>query len=512
MMSYDVVVYGATPSGITAALAVQREGRSVVIVEPGRWLGGILGAGIKPRQDCPDVGAVGGWTLRCMDFEPHPAGVRKGFAAWLAGAGIEVIYEQRVIAVEREGTKIVSFRTEHASPDRWGIPPEKGNPAAGAEFRARVFIDASYEGDLMAQAGVSYSVGRESHAQYGEQFAGVQPFTNVTPIDPYRTPGDPASGLVPLVEADHGLPGGSADDYTQAYNYRFYVTADPAARVPFTPPDDYRPETYEVVGRYVEHLVASGRPELIDRIFPGWLNEGEYNYYRESLVTIAPLGVSRTFQDADYAVRSRLWRQHADYLRGLHHFMSTDARVPAEIRARTAALGLERWHHPETEGWPHQLYIRIARRMNGPYVLTEANVRGKAGAPDSVGLGQYGVDTYPVRRVAVRIPDTNTMGVATEGNMWIGGAHGAGPYPISYRAITPKAQECGNLLVPVSLSASYIAYASVRMEPTFMVLGESAGVAAALALAQGSTVQDVGIDKLRARLREVGQKIDLPRS
>ena len=390
------------------------------------------------------------------------------------------------------------LRLELAPPDKWGCPAATAQPGPGITVAAKVFIDASYEGDVLAQAGVAYSVGREPAGKYDESFAGVRGWTNLTPIDPYITPGDPASGLLPLVEADHGKPRGAGDDYTQAYNFRFYVTTDTQKRAPFTVPEDYDPGQYELVGRYVAHLVATGAKPSLDKIFPGWLNAGEYNYFRESLVTIAPLGLSRLYQDGDYASRARVWRAHIDYLRGLHHFMSTDPRVPAAWRARVARWGLDRTRHPDTDGWPHQLYVRIARRMMGRYVLTQADVLNRTAIDDPAGLALYGVDAYPVRRVAVKNPKGGQWAVATEGNMFIGGDRGTGkPFGVPYRAITPRENQCANLVVPVCFSASYIAYASARMEPVFMVLGESAGIAAAQALEEKTAVQRIDGAKFR---------------
>ena len=509
----DVCVYGATPAGIVAAVAARQEGCSVMIVEPGRWVGGILGAGIKPMQDCAAPQAVGGLTTSSVfKLGKQPDAIRKAFATWLEEEKIPVLFEHRVQKVEKSGTAITKLLLEFAPPDKNGVPAPKATQADAAMVEARVFIDASYEGDVMAKAAVPYAVGREAADAFKEELAGVGPTTNWTPIDPYVVPGDAKSGLLPLVDADHGLPKGSADDYTQAYNYRFYVTRDPAKRIAFETPAGYDPKDFEVVGRYVEHLVRTtegGEEKLLKRIrdiFPGWLNSGEYNYKRDSLVTIAPLGVSRYYQDGSWEVKSRVWRQHKDYLSGLHHFLSTDSRVPEKFRAETAALGLDKTMHADTEGWPNQLYVRISRRMQGPYVLTLADVWNKTQVEDSVGLALYGVDIYPVRRYAVADPATGQMGVATEGNMFVGGSQGTGhPYPIPYRAITPKAEACSNLLVPVCFSASYIAYASARMEPVFCVLGESAGVAAAQSIRAGVSVQQLDVAKLRSRLLERGQ-------
>lgn len=510
----DVCVYGATPSGIVAAVAAKQGGCSVFIVEPGRWVGGILGAGIKPLQDCPVPQAVGGLTTgRVFKMGKRPDVLRQGFAAWLVEEQIPVIFEQRMQRVEKSGTAISRLTLELAPPDRNAIPAPTAKQKNVSTIEAKVFIDASYEGDVMAAAGVKYAVGREAAAAYQEELAGVGPTTNWTPIDPYVVPGDPKSGLLPLVEADHGLPKGAADDYTQAYNYRFYVTRDPDKRIAFEKPAGYDPKDFELVGRYVEHLVGSihDGEKLMKRlrdIFPGWMNSGEYNYKRDSLFTMAPLGVSRLYQDGTWDARSKVWRQHKDYLSGLHEFLSTDARVPAAFRKETVELGLDKTMHADTDGWPNQLYVRITRRMKGPYVLTLADVWNQTKVQDGVGLALYGVDIYPVRRYVVANEGGQT-GVATEGNMFVGGSQGTGhPYPIPYRAITPKVEECSNLLVPVCFSASYIAYASARMEPVFCVLGESAGVAAAQAVKAGTPVQSVDVAELRSRLLERGQILE----
>ncbi|WP_395740653.1 FAD-dependent oxidoreductase [Prosthecobacter sp.] len=509
----DVCVYGATPAGIVAAVTAHQEGCTVLVVEPSRWVGGILGAGIKPMQDCAAPQAVGGLTTsRVFKLGNRPDVIRQAFAEWLAEEKIPVVFEHRLQKVEKTGTTITKLILELAPPDKNGVPAPKASQAEAAVIEAKVFIDASYEGDLLPAAAVPYAVGREAKEVFNEELAGVGPTTNWTPIDPYVVQGDAKSGTLPLVDADHGLPKGAADDYTQAYNYRFYVTRDAEKRIPFEKPEGYDAKQFEVVGRYVEHLVRTtegGEAKLLKRlrdIFPGWMNSGEYNYKRDSLVTIAPLGVSRYYQDRNWEARSRVWRQHKDYLSGLHHFLSTDPRVPEKFREETASLGLDKTMHADTEGWPNQLYVRLTRRMQGPYILTLDDVWNKTQVEDSVGLALYGVDIYPVRRYAVADPGTGQMGVATEGNMFVGGSHGTGhPYPIPYRALTPKSDACTNLLVPVCFSASYIAYASARMEPVFCVMGESSGVAAAQSIHADKPVQQIDMAKLRARLLERGQ-------
>ncbi|WP_346103063.1 FAD-dependent oxidoreductase [Nonomuraea maheshkhaliensis] len=500
-MRADICVYGGTPAGCVAAVTAHQEGASVILIEPGRWLGGMLGAGIKPLQDCPVPEAVGGLTSEVVfRFGTRPPDIVRMFREWVAEAGVTVIYEHRVTAVTRHGDRISAIRLASAPPDKWGIPA----PEAGDTFSvsASAFIDASYEGDLMALAGVPYRTGRESRQEFGEDVAGVGQVTNWTPIDPFVVPGDSTSGLIPLIDEDHGLPVGSADDYTQAYNFRFYLTTDPRHKAEITAPDDYSPGQFELVRRYIKSAAS------LRDIFPGWLNSGEYNYQRASLVTNAPLGVSRDYQDGDWNVRSRIWRHHIDYLRGLHHFLSTHPEVPEEFRLETAAYGLDSSLFPDTGGWPHQLYVRVSRRLKGRYTLTHADVLNQTDPCDAIGLALFGVDVYPARRIPHRDPETGRLGVATEGDMFIGGHMGTGrPYPVPYRAVTPHRNDCGNLLVPVCLSATHIAYAATRMEPVFCVLAESAAVAAAMSIGDQVAVQDIDTDQLRKRIIERGQII-----
>jgi hypothetical protein len=533
----DVCVYGATPSGILAAIAVQREGRSVVIVEPSRWMGGILGAGLKPVQECPNPDAVGGMTatllrtlgtgstmLKYSAFEARQLGkdgvigpreVREDYQRLIDKNGIHIIYEHRIARCETIDKRIVRSVFDLAPFDATGCPPATATTPEDIAVNAKVFIDASYEGELMARAGVSYRTGRESADSFGEKNAGVCEPIHITPISPFIIPDDPGSGLLPLVEEDHGKPVGAADHYTQAYNFRFYVTADPERRIAITPPDDYEPQLFELLGRYVTYL-KDNTPDTellykhLRHIFPGWQNSKEYNYYRELLFTMAPVGISQQYADGHYATKARIWKQHQDYLRGLHHFMSTDPRVPSKIREETAALGLDGRHHPDTQGWPHQLYVRVSRRLKGRYTLTAKDVYNQGSVDDAIGLAQYGIDTYPARRIWLY--RNGRAHVALEGSMFIGKNAGPTniPYPIPYRAITPEKTECTNLLVPVCFSATHLGYASARMEPVFQICGESAGVAAVQAVNTEQAVQDIDIVALQVRLKELGQKLEWP--
>ncbi|KAF5055484.1 FAD dependent oxidoreductase [anaerobic digester metagenome] len=529
----EVLVYGATPSGIMAAITVKKAGRSVIIVEPSRWVGGILGAGLKPVQDMPNYDAIGGTTRKLMlrlgvrtDEEPitldkvwqlslksmSPKYVREDFLQLLKENDVEVIYNHRISRTVKEKQKIKEAIFDLAPFDELGCPVGEAEIYDHLYIKSKIFIDASYDGELMNRSGVSNRIGRESVLEYNEDLAGVRPLGNITPISPFVVSNDPESGLLPMVENDHGKQLGAGDQYTQAYNYRFYVTSDPERRVPITPPDNYRAFDYELVGRYVEYIknTSKDNDEVMQKlgwIFPGWLNAGEYNYQRQSLITMAPLGINHLYAGGDYATKARIWKTYQDYFRGLHHFLSTDERVPKDFRNYTANLGLDKFHHPETNGWPHQLYIRVSRRLIGIYTITEHDVYNRTNVEDPIGLAQYGIDTYPSRRIWFEKNDS--VFVAVEGNMFVGGGRGPTnvPYPVPYRAIVPQRYECSNLLVPVLFSSSHLGYASARMEPTFMIVGESAGIAAVHALEENVSVQEINMKRYLDKLKEIGQRL-----
>ena len=526
----EVCVYAATPSGVLAAVAVARAGHDVVLVEPSRWVGGILGAGLKPMQDCPNIEAVGGLSRELLPSlgqpvdgprlpmpDLPPEAIEQDFRKLLADHDVPVIYDHRLARCERDGNRISAAVFDHVAWDARGCPVAEPVAAGDLQVDAKVFIDASYEGDLMAAAGVSSQVGRESREAYGEDAAGVREPVQVAPLDPFVKPGDPDSGLLPLLDDAGGLPVGAADEHTQAYNYRIYLTRDPADRITITPPEGYEPAQFELVGRYVEWLTktVADQDELtkrLRRIFPGVSHSGVYNFQRNSLFTMAPVGVAHVYAEGDWNAKARVWKLHQDWFRGLHEFLSSDARVPESFRKETAELGLDGRHHADTGGWPHQLYVRVTRRMIGRYVITAADVYGRTTIDDSIGLAQYGIDVYPARRIWFRKDGETYVGL--DGWMFLGGSRGPTglPYPISYRAITPKRDECANLLVPVCFSASHLGYASARMEPDFMVLGESAGIAAVRAMDESCDVQALDAAKLRQALLDAGQKLtwDIP--
>ncbi|MCK9414487.1 MAG: FAD-dependent oxidoreductase [Prolixibacteraceae bacterium] len=528
----DVCIYCATPSGILAAIAIKAEGYSVVIIEPGKWVGGILGAGVKPIQDCPNFEAVGGRTreymkvlgtgksvqnisdsvLRKISKTMSPVQVRDDFLKILNQNSIQVIYEHRIRSCIKNRGKINETFFDYAPFDETGCPVAKPEKEFNLKVKAKVYIDAGYEGELMARSGVSFRTGRESAIDFAESNAGNCEPTNITPLDPFIEKGNSGSGLLPMVEDCFNNTIGAGDHYIQAYNFRFYVTTDPKFKIEFKVPKDYDPHNYELVGRYIENLKKdiADQDILFQRlswIFPGWKNAGEYNYQRNSLFTMAPVGVSHLYANGDYATKARIWKYHQDYLSGLHYFLSTDTRVPEKFREHTANLGLDIRYHPETHGWPNQLYIRESRRLVGRYTISAHDVYNKTQIDDPIALAQYGIDTYPSRRIWFK--EDGKIYVGLEGNMFVGGANGPTnvPYPISYRSITPKKDECINLLVPVCVSATHLGYASARMEPVFMICGESAGIAAIQAIKENVDVQDIDIKKYKEKLISLGQKL-----
>jgi hypothetical protein len=366
------------------------------------------------------------------------------------------------------------------------------------KVRAKVFIDCSYEGDLMAAAGVSYLTGRESNAMFGETYNGWQLLGKhqfPDGIDPYRKPGDPASGLLWGVSAvvagaaGSGDSTGAGDKRIQAYNFRLCLTDDPADKLPIEKPARYEPDHYELLVR-----VMAARPEAGLTAF---LNINLMPNHKTDINNNGPfstdmIGMNYDYPEGSYTVREKIWRAHEDYTKGLLYFLGHDPRVPAAIRSEMLKWGYPKDEFVNSDHWTPQLYIREARRMNGEYMMTQANCQGKVTVPDGIGLAAYTMDSHNCERLVV-----HGM-VKNEGDVQIGGF---GPYPVAYRSITPKAGECTNLLVPVCLSATHIAYGSIRMEPVFMVLGESAAVAAHLAIGAGCPVQQVDVTRIRELLR-----------
>jgi hypothetical protein len=394
-------------------------------------------------------------------------------------AKVPVYFEQRLATVKKKGARITEIVMEN-----------------GRIYRAQMFIDATYEGDLMAKAGVSFTVGREANAQYGETLNGVRAETPqhqfIVPVDPYVKRGEPGSGLLPFIQPGDGGKPGDGDHCVQAYNFRLCYTKNPANRLPHFKPEKFDPAKYELLARYLEALVADGRQPLLDRFWnPVWMPNGKTDINNNGGFSTDFIGDNYDYPNADYATRANIWQAHEDYIRGFIYFLATSPRVPEHMRREMQEWGPARDEFPETGGWPYQLYVREARRMVSDYVMTEHNCRGTVTAEDAVGLGAYGMDSHNCQRIVKNGRAEN------EGDVQV---HGFPPYPIAYRSIIPKAAECENLFVPICLSATHISYGSIRMEPVFMILGQSAATAAVLALDEKVPVQKVKYPKLRERL------------
>ena len=507
--TYDVVVYGGTSGGVAAAVQVARMGKRALLIEPGRHLGGLTSGGLG-ATDIGNKQAIGGlarefygrihqhysqptaWKYQTLDeyrkisgrsvdvdtmwgFEPHVA--EQVFRAMIAEAGVPVVFGQRLDlqnGVDKQGTRIVAIRME-----------------SGRCFRGRTFIDATYEGDLMAKAGVSYSVGRESNATYGETLNGVQKgqakyHQFIKPVDPYVRPGDPSSGLLPGVHGEDPGAEGQGDHRVQAYCYRLCMTDEPAIRRPWPKPEDYDPKRYELLLRNFE--AGDHRVPWLKKAMPN--RKTDTNNKRA--ISTDNIGMNYEYPDADYARRAQIIKEHESYQKGLMWTLANHPRVPQAIRELYQTWALAKDEFLDNDNWPHQLYVREARRMKSEYVMTEHNCRGTRVAEDPVGLGAYGMDSHHTQRYVT--PEGH---VRNEGDVEVGGFS---PYPISYRSIVPKADQCTNLLVPVCVSASHIAYGSIRMEPVFMVLGQSAATAAVQAVETDKDVQAIGYPTLRQRL------------
>jgi hypothetical protein len=378
----------------------------------------------------------------------------------------------------------------------------------GNIFRAKMFVDATYEGDLLAMAGVSYHVGREDNSTYNETLNGIQ-WTSPNhdfkvPVDPYIIPGDASSGLLPEIEDAPMGAAGEGDARVQAYNFRMCLTDVPENQLPFPRPADYEPARYELLRRYIE----AGGYDTFGH--PKRMPNGKSDTNNKGAFSTDYIGGSDEWPEADYATRERLFQEHVNYVAGFFYFLSNDEQLPTEVRDEMRRWALSKDEFVETGGWPHQLYVREGRRMISDYVMTEHNCRGNTVCEDPIGLAAYTMDSHNCKRVVVKAGTEAAFSdsmdcVRNEGNVE---AYGFPPYPISYRSIVPREAECANLLVTVCLSSTHIAYGSIRMEPVFMVLGQAAGTAAAFAIDSEASVQQVDYPALRERLLSDGQRLE----
>ncbi len=524
--SYDVVIYGGTAAGVVAAVQAKRMGKSVAIVGPDRHLGGLSSGGLgftdtgdkavigglsrefyhriwqeyqKPAtwrwQKQTEYGnkgqgtpAVDGENRTMWIFEPHVA--ERVFDDFVREFAIPVARDEwldRSGGVSKTGTRITRIRM-----------------LSGKTYEARMFIDATYEGDLMAAAGVGYRVGREANSVYGEKWNGVQTGVlhhrhhfGVLPagLSPHVVPGDPASGVLPRVSAERPGEYGAGDHRVQAYCYRMCLTDFPENRVPFARPEGYDPKQYELLVRIFE----AGWRETFQKFDPVPNHKTDTNNHGP--LSTDNIGMNYDYPEASYERRREILREHEHYQKGWLYFIANDPRVPREVREAMGRWGLAQDEFTDNGHWPHQIYVREARRMVGTFVMTENELTRRKPTPDPVGMGSYTIDSHNVQRYIT--PDGH---VQNEGDI----AVPIKPYAIAYGALVPKQAECENLLVPVCVSASHIAFGSIRMEPVFMILGQSAATAACLALEGNHAVQDVPYARLRSRLLQDGQILAHP--
>lgn len=531
---YDIVIYGGTSAGIAAAIQSSRMNKSVLLIEPSSRIGGLTTGGLG-QTDIGNKMVIGGisrefyqkikqhytnpsswkWQKRqeyrdggqtqsaegedaMWTFEPSAA--LKVYEEMIAAENIEVVYKQRLnrkSGVKMQDEKILEIEME-----------------SGEKYRGKMFIDATYEGDLMAAAGVSYSVGREPNREFGETLNGVQAndigltlggtvsfnarhHNFIDGVDPYIVKGNPSSGLLPFITK--GGPGidGSGNKGIQAYCFRMTLTDHPENRIPFKKPDEYNELEYELLFRNYE--AAEGPIEEMysygDPLVP-WINSAMPNRKTDTNnqkgFSTDFIGQNYRYPEASYDEREEIVKRHRSYQQGLMWTLAFHPRIPEKVRDIVSKWGTCQDEYEREDGWQQQLYIREARRMKSDYVMTQRNCEGLETAEDPVGMAAYGMDSHHVQRYV----DANGY-VQNEGNVE---AHGFPPYPISYRSVIPKKGECSNLLVPVCVSSTHIAFGSIRMEPVFMILGQSAATAAALAIENNKDVHSLDYTILKARL------------
>lgn len=506
---FDVVVFGASPAGVTAAVGAAREGAKVALLEPQDIVGGVMSGGLsfsdsnqtdrrtlrglfeevhlRIEKHYQAKGVTLPYQVAVKDhspwtYEPHVA--EKVFHDLLREAGVQVFLNQRLAGVDKEGTQVRRLNTRT---DR---------------FEAGMFIDTTYEGDLMAKAGVRFVLGREGRDQYGESLAGKQyPKKPVTGVNPR----DAQGRLLPLMTAESAGEETAGDRGLMVFSFRLCLSQDPANRVPFTQPKNYDPARYELVRR----MVTAHPPKrpLFD-IYPIPGNKADGNNSIGGTISLGLVGASNDWCEAGDEERARMWQDHRDYTEGLLWFMASDPAMPEAVRQEMQSWGYAKDEFARYGHFPPVLYVREGRRMVGAYVLTQKDILEQTTKEDSIGVGSFPIDSHDVQRVPT--PDGN--GFINEGTIFpvrMPGRRLGYPHQLPYRAITPQRAECTNLLVPVALSSTHVAISSVRVEPTWMVLGHSSGIAAALALKEGVAVQDLAYARLRERLLAQGQALDL---
>ena len=522
--SYDLVVYGGTSAGVISAVQAKRMGKTVVIVGPDRHLGGLTSGGLG-WTDTGNKAVIGGlardfyhriWkeyqkdTTWSFQDRSEYGGKGQGTPAIDGKNRTMWIFEPRV--AEKVFEDYVSDYDIPVYRDEWldrenGVTLSGGKIAtitmlSGKTFQGKMFIDATYEGDLMAASGVDYHVGREGREVYGEDWNGVQ--TTVlhhrhhfgavpNPVSPYIVPGDPNSGVIPRVSDQHPGVRHEGDSKLQAYCYRMCLTDDPRNRIPFSEPEGYDPRQYELLGR----IYQAGWRETFDKFDPIPNHKTDTNNHGP--MSTDNIGFNYDYPEASYERRREILKEHESYQKGWLWFHCSDPRVPKDIQAKMNSWGLPKDEFVDNGHWPHQIYVREARRMRGHYVMTENELLQRRKTPESVGMGSYTIDSHNTQRYI-----TPEGYVQNEGDIGVK----CPPYKIAYGALLPKKAQCENLLVTICVSSSHIAFGSIRMEPVFMILGQSAATAASLAMDAKGAVQDVSYESLSAQLLKDGQILE----
>jgi len=493
---FDVVVYGATAGGAVAAIAAAKEGVKVALVEPGRHVGGMVSGGLGRTDMDRQQHVIGGYSREFFEragkayglpvawtFEPKVA--ERTFVEWLREANVPVYFGHRLASVRKTRNRVDAASMEN-----------------GVEFSAQVFIDASYEGDLMKAAGVSYAIGRETRTKYGESWAGRREFLPgghqlQVPVSPY----DERGKLLPHIQPYDSIGQlGEGDGKIQPYCFRICLTRIKENQLPIPPPNNYNPERYLLVKRYMAAL--GDRAALAHFLGISEMPNGKTDINAGGGVSTNLPGASWDYPEADYRRRAEIWDEHLTWAQGLLYFLGHDPSVPAKVRAEMNRWGLAKDEFPDTGHWPHQLYVRETRRMLGEYVLTQHDLETNRRKYDSIGMGGYNIDIREIQWVAVPVPRFPDIGdeVLQEGYLSVP----VEPYEIPYRSLLPRFNECSNLLVTSCISASHVAYASFRMEPQYMIAGHSAGVAAAMAIKSGRALHHIDVEAFGQRL--AGQK------
>jgi hypothetical protein len=495
---FDLVVYGGTAGGVMTAVAGAREGLKVALLEPGTHLGGMATGGLS-RTDFGKKEVIGGYALEFYwrVGRKYDVGRYAQDVAWfyepkvgeqvlkemLDQAGVTTLFKHRLrekTGVRKEGTRVVAITTEN-----------------GAAFEGHVFADCTYEGDLMAQAGVEYTFGRESSAQYNEPLAGFRERTPFHQFQVQVSPYDSSGKLLPEVSPAKKEAPGSGDKKIQAYNFRMILSEDPSNQVKFPKPPDYSPARYELLARLLDSMTKKlGRAPVMHEVtLIARIPNKKADINNQGAFSTDYIGKNYDYPDGDYATRKRIWDDHINYVKGFFYFLANDARVPKSLQQEVNTWGLAKDEFVDTDNWPHQLYVREARRMVGEFVMTQKDIQTDLRKPDVIGMGSYNSDSHNIQRIV------NAEGFAeNEGDMQVP----VTPYQIPYRVVLPKRTQATNLLVPVAFSASHVAYSTLRMEPQYMIIGQASGVAAAMAIQNKTSVQEIDTQALSAKLKKQG--------